>query len=220
MKKLVIFDCDGVLVDSEHLASQVLVDCLSELQITMSVDEALRRFKGRRLADCLAEIERLENRTLPQAFDTTYRERMSECFESHLRPIHGVDEAIKRIAHIKCVATNGPLDKAKRNLALTGLLPHFGENVFSAYVIQKWKPDPELFLHACREMGSTPQNCVVIEDSASGIQAARAGGFTVLAFGQHASTEVISFQDMTELPELVERAFSKKSTVSRTEFTD
>lgn len=202
-----IFDCDGVLVDSEHLANQALVDCLSDLQIMMSVEDAIRNFKGRKLADCLLEIEKTRSCTLPELFEETFRRRMGEYFESRLQPIEGVAEAIEAIPHSKCVASNGPILKTKRNLEITGLLHQFGENIFSAYTIQKWKPAPDLFLHACKEMVSQPVDSIVIEDSELGIQAALAGGFKVLAFGVHTvkHRDVISFQHMSELSGLVRR---------------
>lgn len=209
VKKLVIFDCDGVLVDSEQLANQALVDCLSDLQIVMTVDEANQKFKGRKLADCLVEIEDTKSCTLPQSFESVFRQKMSEYFESQLQPIEGIADAVKRIHHLKCVASNGPLQKIKRNLEIVGLQPHFGENIFSAYTIQKWKPEPDLFLHACRVMGSTPEHSIVIEDTEFGIQAALAGGFKVLAYGVMSDKEnVISFQKMCELPALIERTFA------------
>ena len=205
MPQLVIFDCDGVLVDSEHLANLALVDCLAELQVHMTVDEAIRRFKGRKLADSFAEIEKTSNCNLPTTFEFTFRKRMSDYFELHLQAIPGVDEALKQIPLLKCVASNGPLQKTKRNLEITKLSPYFGENIFSAYTIQRWKPDPDLFLHACKEMGATPNQCIVVEDSESGIQAARAGGFKVLAYGFTSSQDenVIPFQCMSELPKLI-----------------
>jgi HAD superfamily hydrolase (TIGR01509 family) len=209
VKNLVIFDCDGVLVDSETLANKAFVDCLIEIQIQMTVEDAVKRFKGRKMADCLLEVEKLYSRALPKSFETTFRKRMSDYFESDLKPITDVEIAIKNISQIKCVASNGPLQKTKRNLEITGLIHHFGESIFSAYTIQKWKPEPELFLHACKEMGSAPKHSVVVEDSELGVQAACAGGFHVLAYGFKPSlnSEVVSFQHMSELPSLIDRLF-------------
>ncbi len=210
MKNMVIFDCDGVLVDSEQLANLALIECLAEINITMSIDEANQRFIGRRFADCLADVEKISNRPLPTKFAATYRARMGEYFESKLQPIHGVVEAVQGLTHAKCVASNGPLVKMKRNLEITGLLPFFGDNIFSAYTIEKWKPDPDLFLYACRTMGFEPHQCVVVEDSQPGIQAALAGGFKVLAYKIAIDHEnVIRFQSMSELPLLVENIFAK-----------
>lgn len=209
MKKLIIFDCDGVLVDSEHLANQALVDCLADHQISMSQEEAFLRFKGRKLADCLLDIESTRNTKLPQSFEITFRKRMSEYFESGLRPIEGVKDAIERISHSKCVASNGPLEKMKRNLEITGLHHYFGNAVFSAYTIQKWKPEPDLFLHACKEMKFEPSNSIVVEDSEPGVQAALSGGFKVLAFGLSTikDSRVTEFSAMSELPALVDQIF-------------
>lgn len=211
MEKLVIFDCDGVLVDSERLANLALIECLSEIQIFMPADEAHRRFKGRKLADCLSEIEILNSCTLPQSFEATFRQRMSENFEKKLLAIPGAQQAVASILFSKCVASNGPLEKTMRNLQLTNLAPYFGDNVFSAYTIQKWKPEPDLFLHACKEMDSEPNRCVVVEDSESGVLAALRGGFKVLAFGIQSIRDknVIYFNSMNELPELVDAILNK-----------
>lgn len=209
MKKMVIFDCDGVLVDSEPLANLALVDCLAEIDIALSIEEANLRFIGRKLADCLLDIEKMSGRSLPATFVEDYRNRMSDYFEAKLQAVHGVVEAVQNIPHAKCVASNGPLVKMKRNLQITGLWPYFGENIFSAYTIEKWKPDPALFLHACKTMGYEPDQCVVVEDSHPGIQAALAGGFQVLAYKtSFQNKSVTSFDSMAELPKLVEAALN------------
>jgi HAD superfamily hydrolase (TIGR01509 family) len=211
-KKLVIFDCDGVLVDSEHLSNQALIDCLSEVNIEMKIDEAFNQFKGRNLADCFTEIEKANFCSLPKIFETNFRQRRSEYFESRLQPINGIEWAVKKIPHAKCVASNGPHQMIKRNLELAGLTHHFGESIFSAYTIQKWKPEPDLFLYACKEMGAEPENCIVVEDSEVGVAAAQAGGFKVLAFGFQPTLggDAISFNEMSELPDLVEQIFSTR----------
>lgn len=211
MKQLVIFDCDGVLVDSELLASVALVDCLTEHNIAMKAEDADERFKGKRLSDCLLEIEQLYSCKLPAEFTDVYRARMSEYFEAKLKAIDGVEDAIKKIPHPKCVASNGPLEKMKRNLEITGLRNYFEENIFSAYTIQKWKPDPDLFLHACKTMGSEPQHAVVIEDSAIGIRGALAGGFKVLAYNVPSvqNVNVTHFRYMSELPTHIRSVFNR-----------
>lgn len=210
MQNLVIFDCDGVLVDSEHLANQALAECLADVGIHIDVAEATKRFQGRKLADCLAEIERDFTRELPDTFVSTFRAHTDIYFETKLQPIHGVEQAIQNIPFSKCVASNGPHLKIKKNLELVGLSQYFGDNIFSAYTIQKWKPEPDLFLHACKNMGGQIARSVVIEDSVPGIQAALAGGFKVLAYGIHTihDKSVTSFKSMHELPALVRRAFS------------
>lgn len=209
MKQLVIFDCDGVLVDSEHLASVALVECLSEHNISMTAEEADVRFIGKRLAECLKDIERIHNRQLPVTFEAQYRQRMSDYFEAKLQAVPGVEDAIKKIAYPKCVASNGPREKIIKNLEITKLLQYFGDNIFSAYTINKWKPEPDLFLHACKTMGFEPHQALVVEDSAIGIQGALAGGFKVLAYKVYVQNEnVTQFNSMSELPDLIEKTFS------------
>jgi len=211
-KSLVIFDCDGVLVDSEPLSNRALVDCLALHGVAMDAREALASFRGRKLADCLREIEASRGCKLPDTFEASFRALMGKFFEAHLKPIEGIAGALERVPQLKCVASNGPLNKTTRNLEITGLAHHFGANVFSAYEIQKWKPEPALFLHACAAMGSAPADTVVVEDSDSGVAAALAGGFRVLAYGMRdfRDPRIVSFLDMAALPGLVHRLLPTK----------
>ncbi len=208
MSKLIIFDCDGTLVDSENLANQVLVDYLQELNIQMSAFEALSRFKGRNMKECLREIEKLSNQFLPQDFEANYRQRMDIVFDRELKVIEGAEEVLKNISHPMCVASNAPVQKTKRSLATTKLDKYFGENIFSAYTIQKWKPEPDLFLHACKEMKFKPSQCVVIEDSDLGVQAGIKAGMQVLHYQSEETArpklnQVQVFSSMKELISLL-----------------
>ncbi len=216
MKKLIIFDCDGVLVDSEKIANQVFVDCLADCQVSMSVAEAIRLFKGQKVSHCLSIIEGLTGSKLPSDFETNFRTKMMSRFETSLKPVEGVEAAIRALKDFNmCVASNGPIEKMQKTLSLVGLDKYFGKNIFSAYSIQKWKPEPDLFLHASSVFEVDPGNCLVIEDSALGIVAAQRAQMKVLGFVAADNEEELSatgaevFVDMRGLPTLVAQAFSK-----------
>jgi HAD superfamily hydrolase (TIGR01509 family) len=177
----IIFDCDGTLVDSEPIALGVMVRYLAELGVVASEAEAVSRFVGGKLADSIAALEASIGRRLPLSFVGEFRRRRSDAMRTHLRPIDGARELLAALDVPVAVASNGPLDQTVLSLEVTGLLPHFAANVFSAYDIQAWKPDPALFLHAAKNLGVEPSRCAVVEDSATGIEAGVAAGMTVFA---------------------------------------
>jgi HAD superfamily hydrolase (TIGR01509 family) len=177
----VIFDCDGTLVDSESLGNEVLVECAAEQGLKMTPAEALRRFRGGRMSDCVAEIEALLGRRLPADFVPELRRRTAVAFRQRLRPVPGALELVRSLRSILAVASSGPREKMELSLSLTGLLPYFAGRIFSAYEIDSWKPDPGLFLHAARTLGVPPSRCAVVEDSLPGVLAGVAAGMTVFA---------------------------------------
>lgn len=183
--KCVIFDCDGVLVDSEPLSNQVLADMTNELGGNIDLEYALTHFKGRSMQMCYDKIAKLVPQPLPDNFKDIYRERSFELFKSSLKPIEGVSQLLAKLNVPFGVASSGTEEKIKHNLALTGLSPYFEKNIFSCYEIQKWKPDPGVFLWAAKSMGYHPDECVVVEDSFLGATAAKAGGFDVFGFVAH-----------------------------------
>ncbi len=183
--KCVIFDCDGVLVDSEVIGNQVFADMANELGAQIDLEYALKHFKGSFLNECKAHISKLIGSDLPDTFEDEYRKRSFEAFKTNITPIEGVSDVLNKLTIPFCVASSGPESKIKLNLKLTGLLPYFKNNIFSCYTIQKWKPDPSVFLWAAETMGFKPNECVVIEDSLSGVRAAKQGGFDVLGFTAH-----------------------------------
>lgn len=206
---LVIFDCDGVLVDSEPLEGLVMVNALRELGLEMSLDEWIATYKGWKLADCLAQLGTRLGRPLPGDFTVNYRARSAEAFQRELQAMPGVPEALARIPVPMCVASNGPREKIILNLTITGLLRYFEQRVFSAYEIDSWKPDPGLFLHAAVSCGVPPTECVVVEDSETGVRAGVAAGMRVLAYGASADGGELEtlgatlFTDMKALPALL-----------------
>ncbi|MEM8702000.1 MAG: HAD-IA family hydrolase [Pseudomonadota bacterium] len=202
----VIFDLDGTLVDSEVLCNQAFVDLLPELGET--AEQLVRRYRGIKLDLTLADLENRIGRKLPETFEAIYRARVAQLFAEQLQPVPGAAEMLETLDRPKCIASSGPPQKIAHSLSVSGLARHFGDNIYSSYVVGFWKPDPGLFLHAARTMGYAPQNCIVVEDSDVGVQAAIAAGMAVLRYGLHASEEpddrAIVFNDMSRLKELVE----------------
>ncbi|WP_442782829.1 HAD family hydrolase [Collimonas fungivorans] len=178
---LVIFDCDGTLVDSETVATEVMVDYLAELDMPLSAEVALARFKGGRMADCVAELEQMFGRSLPADFAKVLRDRIAPALHQRLQPIEGALELVQSLKVPFCMASNGPLHQIKVSLSVTGLWPYFEGRIFSAYDVGSWKPAPDLFLHAARTMGVEPSRCAVVEDSLPGVQAGVAAGMQVFA---------------------------------------
>jgi len=181
----VIFDCDGVLVDSERLANEVLVECIRPLGIALSVEDAMARFCGVRMAQCVEQLESMRGGQLPESFVSEFRRRVASVFADRLKPVDGALELVQSMTLPYCVASSAPREKIELSLSLTGFLSYFEGNIYSSYEIEDWKPSPGLFLHACRAMGVAPERCAVVEDSLPGIQAGIAAGMTVFALQSH-----------------------------------
>jgi HAD superfamily hydrolase (TIGR01509 family) len=206
---LVIFDSDGVLVDSERLSNQVLADMISALGCPTTRDEAIVRYMGRTLATCVELIETRIGRPVPDTFVSEFRARTFEFFGSDLEAVPGIVDALERIDLPMCVASSGPIEKLRLTLGTTGLLPRFEGRLFSAVDVGRSKPHPDVFLHAASEMGVAPDRVAVVEDSLQGVRGARAAGMRVLGFARDLAPEVLAaegaevFQAMDALPELL-----------------
>ncbi|PLW78434.1 HAD-IA family hydrolase [Cohaesibacter celericrescens] len=173
-----IFDLDGTLVDSEILSQQAYCDTVPDLD--WDVHHLMTHFRGHQFSRIVHALEEHVGRKLPEDYEALYRARVAELFETQLKAYPHVTEAILGIKLPKCIASSGPLKKMRHSLGLTGLAQYFEPHLFSAYEISSWKPDPDLFLHAAKAMGFEPQACLVIEDSAVGIQAAQAADMQFL----------------------------------------
>jgi HAD superfamily hydrolase (TIGR01509 family) len=180
--KCIIFDCDGVLVDSEVLGNQVFVDMANEYGAGLDISYAMQHFKGGFLNDSIKQVEDIIQQPLPVGFENEYRQRSYQTFETHLKPVNGIEKVLGKLTVPFCVASSGPQEKIQRNLATAGLLSFFENNIFSCYDIGKWKPDPAIYLHASKSMGFSPKECLVIEDSIKGAKAATSGGFDVYGY--------------------------------------
>jgi HAD superfamily hydrolase (TIGR01509 family) len=191
MIDLVIFDCDGVLVDSEMLSCRCLSDALAGHGIELGVDEALERFVGRSLSAVREHYDAL-GWPLPEAFAAELKARVRESFAASLLPIEGVGAVLGRLRLPICVASSSDLDRVAFSLAMTGLSGYFSERLYSSQMVKRGKPAPDLFLHAAAAMGADPRRTLVIEDSASGVKAGKAAGMMVWGFvggGHYASRD-------------------------------
>jgi HAD superfamily hydrolase (TIGR01509 family) len=183
---LVIFDCDGVLVDSELLSCQCLSEVLGQCGIALSTDDAVELFLGRS-AGAVLHHYRDDRRLVPEAFLAELRVRVREAFKCSLQPIPGVGSLISGLQTPFCVASSSDLDRVSLSLTVTGLAPHFGNRLYTAQMVARGKPAPDLFLYAAAQMKAAPIRTLVVEDSVSGVAAAKAAGMTVWGFvgGSH-----------------------------------
>jgi HAD superfamily hydrolase (TIGR01509 family) len=206
----IIFDSDGVLVDSETLSAKVYQEMAMELGFELDFETAVEQFAGTSMKMNLQFIRNNIRGTLPDNFEKEFRRRTYEVFKTDLRAVPGVVELIGKVQTPFCVASSGPMEKIRLNLGLVGLLERFEGRIFSSYDIGTWKPDPGIFMHAAKEMGFAPEACVVIEDSAAGIRAAVAGGFKVYGLARRQNRELfrqlgaVTFDDMNILEKLLE----------------
>jgi HAD superfamily hydrolase (TIGR01509 family) len=186
---LVIFDCDGVLVDSEVIFARILGECLTAADFPVTAEEALELGFGRNRDTLSAAVECRYGRALPAGFFETMRARSALALVRELAPMPGVEELLSALPVARCVASNGHLDRVRERLALTGLLHFFDPHVFSAIQVPFGKPAPDLFLLAARQLGAHPASCIVVEDSVVGVAAAVAAGMPVIGFcgGSHCS---------------------------------
>ena len=183
----IIFDCDGTLVDSEPITVQVLVDHVGEFGLKLDYEEALGLFVGRDMSMIVEVLEKQMGKSLPDDFVEEYRRRQELELRRSVQLIPGAMELVTEIENsgklAYCVASNAPRRKISLNLEVTGLGKFFDEGlVFSAYDIQKWKPDPALFLYAAEKIGVAPNRCAVIEDSIAGIEAGIAAGMQTIGY--------------------------------------
>lgn len=208
MIECVIFDCDGTLVDSEVLCNLGLEIKLQELGIKADIQSMVNRFRGWKLANIVDALSIEYSLELNETFITSYREVIADLFDSQLQPIPNIAQTLANIPQPKCVASNAPLEKIKQAVRVTNLEHFFNDNLFSSYAIQSWKPEPDLFLHAAKMMKIEPKNCVVVEDSILGIEAAQRAGMQSFFYQPQGvnlleTADTISFQSMLELPSLI-----------------
>jgi HAD superfamily hydrolase (TIGR01509 family) len=210
MTELVIFDCDGVLVDSEPISIRIDVEMFAELGMTVSEQEVIERFVGRSPEELARAVEEQLGHPPPDRWEQRGERRLRRALEAELQPVPGIREALERISLPVCVASSSPPDRLRFKLELTGLYERFAGRIFSATEVANGKPAPDLFLHAAHEMGADPAKCVVVEDSRYGVQAARAAGMDVLGYAGGvtpgdvlAGQRTIVFDDMRSLPELL-----------------
>ena len=214
--ELVIFDCDGVLIDSEMIALGVMRRRLGETGLRLTDEETRQRFLGRRLDSSLRGIEADFGAPLPETFRAEFSREILSAFERELKGIEGVRQAVEALSARVCVASSSGHERLRLSLRIAGYETIFAPNIFSAADVAEGKPSPDLFLHAAHAMAVEPKDCLVIEDSVAGVVAARAAGMAVLGFvgASHFSSsgdgaDLIAagaeclFDDMTRLPDII-----------------
>ncbi|HEY4823473.1 MAG TPA: HAD family hydrolase [Solirubrobacteraceae bacterium] len=210
MTELVIFDCDGVLVDSEPISVRLDVEMLAELGLTMTEEEVIERFVGRSPDVIVQAVEAELGHPPPDGWFERGEQQLRERFVAELEPVSGIVDALAQITAPVCVASSSKPETLRFKLELTGLYDRFADRIFSASEVANGKPAPDLFLHAAARLGAAPAGCVVVEDSRYGVEAARAADMDVLAYAGGvtpalvlAGPRTVVFDDMRALPELL-----------------
>ncbi len=213
MDVCLIFDLDGTLVDSESLCNEALLDLVPA--IPDDVDELVRRYRGARFTTILTDLATRHGITFPADFEPRYRRRVATLFETNLKPMPGALEMLRELAYPRCIASGGPLAKIRHSLEISGLAPFFDDRLYSSYDVGSWKPEPGLFLHAAAKMGYSPEQCVVVEDSDVGIEAARVAGMRVVRYNPggppSSSAFPLSIHNLRDLPGVVASRFRSSS---------
>jgi HAD superfamily hydrolase (TIGR01509 family) len=207
---LVIFDCDGVVVDSESISHEVFGAFIRSLGVELSEPEMQQYFLGRRLADCMAIVEGLTGRPAPASALDRYRDERDRALRARVRPIEGIRAVLEGLTVPYCIASSGDHAKMFATLGATELLPLFEGRLFSGTDVERGKPAPDVFLLAAERMGVVPSRAAVIEDSINGVLAGRAAGMTVFGFAGLVSAARLveagaerTFTTMRELPALL-----------------
>jgi HAD superfamily hydrolase (TIGR01509 family) len=209
---LVIFDCDGVLIDSERIAVRVNVVIAAQLGWPLTAAEVIDRFIGRSHASIAEIIAARLGDEAAATWTERFEAELRQAVDAELVAVDGIVEALSRITVPMCVASSGTHEKLRHTLGHTGLYPRFAGRIFSSTEVPRGKPAPDLFLHAAARMGVQPQACVVVEDSQYGVQAARAAGMQCLAYAggltaveRLEGADTIVFDDMRDLPGLLDK---------------
>lgn len=179
---LVIFDCDGVLIDSEIISNEVGVEMLAKLGLPHTLEEMTQRFLGLSGATAHIMLEKDFGGPLPSWFKEESATRLDAAFEKNLKPIPGILELLEQLPHPVCVASSSTLRRLKLNLTYAGLYDRFFPHIFSTEMVARGKPHPDIFLYAAAQMGFAPEDCIVIEDSVNGVLAAHAAGIDCFGF--------------------------------------
>lgn len=208
--QLVIFDCDGVLVDSERITNTVFAEMLNELGLAVTLADMFEQFVGLSMAQCLERVAQMLGRPAPSDFEAAYRVRTRVALQHRLLPVAGIEAALDAISLPYCVASSGDHDKMRTTLGITGLWARFEGKLFSVTEVANPKPAPDVFLHAAQRFSVAPARCVVIEDTPTGVAAGVAAGMTVFGYAAltpphrlRAAGAHHLFDDMRALPGLL-----------------
>jgi HAD superfamily hydrolase (TIGR01509 family) len=209
--ELVIFDCDGVLIDSEPIANRVFAEELTKAGFPITPEEVMRRFIGNSRDVCIAMAGEMRGAPLPEDFAHTWDDALHRALDVEARPVAGIPELLDGLPVPFCVASNGEPMHMERGLKAAGLYSRVQGRLFSAQMVPKPKPAPDVYLHAARTMGVAPGHCAVVEDTPTGARAALAAGMRVFAYvgGPQSTAEemralgAMPFRHMRELPALL-----------------
>jgi HAD superfamily hydrolase (TIGR01509 family) len=185
MPKAIVWDCDGVLVDSERINNEVFAALVTRAGVPTTPAQSVARYMGRSTAECVADVERRLGRTLAFDLAAEYHRTVRERHRTDLAPVPGARDLLDRLRErgtTVCVASSGTPEEIAHRLALTGLAGYFGDHVYSASMVARGKPAPDLFLYAAARLGVDPADCVLIEDSPYGVRGGRAAGMAVVGF--------------------------------------
>ena len=186
--RLVIFDCDGVLVDSETIVCRVVAEEMTKLGMPATVEELDEQFSGRPSQDCILDIETRYGGPLPQSYFNATERRIRESFHTELEAVAGIHEVLEKLQSTDlqtCVASSGPHAKMQITLNKTGLWEYFDGRIYSADDVGRGKPWPDLFLHSAAQFDIAPEHCLVVEDSIAGVKAAVSAGMPVIGYSQN-----------------------------------
>jgi HAD superfamily hydrolase (TIGR01509 family) len=212
---LIIFDCDGVLIETEALANQCEVDALAKMGFKIPLEDYIDLALGKHNSLVEKLLKKTYGIDLNQTFWEEVKRVQKDVFEKKLTAVKGIESALKKIPTAKCIASSSSMERLHHTLGITKLLPYFEGNIFSADFVAKGKPAPDIFLYAADKMKTHPKDCLVIEDSPAGIQGAISAGMTVYAFGggKHITPKIKEklkqtkahrfFEDMEKLIELI-----------------
>lgn len=208
---LVIFDCDGVLVDSERITNTVFAEMLNELGLPVTLEDMFDQFVGNSMRRCLEMIETMLGTPPPVDFEHDYRQRTKLALQQQLEPIRGIREMLGRLTLPYCVASSGEHEKMRTTLGITKLLPYFDGKLFSVTEVERGKPFPDVYLYAAQKMSAEPSRCLVIEDTPVGVQGGVSAGMTVLGYAELMNAEKLKqagahfvFEEMSHLPTLID----------------
>ena len=207
---LVIFDCDGVLVDSELITNRVFAQMLNELGIAISLEDMFERFVGRSMPQCLEILAKLLGRPVPQHFVEEFQTRSATALKAELKAVPDIEMVLAAMRVPYCVASSGTHEKMHTTLGVTGLLAQFRGKMYSVTEVAQSKPFPDVFLHAARQHGVMPADCAVIEDTPTGVRAGVAAGMTVFGYCALTPKQRLieagahhTFERMRDLPNLI-----------------
>lgn len=205
----ILFDSDGTLVDSEPLSFDVLVDMLSPQGVDLDPERLHLDYRGWKMGEVIEILESRHGLHLPDGFEQEFRRQQLERFETALQPVPGVAELLPELDQAKAVVTSGPMPKVRRALAITGLEVHFGDNIYSAYEVGVFKPDPEIYRFAARDMGFPIERCLAVEDSPIGLEAAATCGAVPVFLNRYGDRvdygNVIEISAMEQLRDVLPR---------------